>query len=99
MKKVILSALFTIGFGIYGFATNKIEIQLDNYQKEETPTVKKKTESYDYCLFKFMLVPLKKTETDTLKKKEDQLKKKMPSEETAHHQEKPLDFFMFSYAS
>ena len=71
MKKVILSALFTIGFGIYGFATNKIEIQLDNYQKEESPAVMKKTESYDYCLFKFKLVPLKNSETETLKKKED----------------------------
>ena len=42
MKKLVLSAIFTVGFCVFGFATNKIEIQIDNQQKEETPTQKKK---------------------------------------------------------
>ena len=42
MKKLILSALLFIGFGVYGFATNKIEVQLKQTQKEEQPETKKK---------------------------------------------------------
>lgn len=99
MKKLLLSATLTIGFGIYGFSTNKIEIQLDNGQKEETPAPKKKIERYDFSLFKFVKPLPIKVEQDSTKISDEALKRKNQSNETTHHQEKPLDFFTFSYAS
>ena len=99
MKKLVLSVVFTIGFGVYSFATNKIEIQLDNQQKEEIPTPKKKIERYDFSLFKFVKPLPKKELKDSTKTSEEYLKRKNQSNETTHHQEKPLSFFMFSYAS
>ena len=99
MKKLILSALLFIGFGVYGFATNKIEVQLKQTQKEEQPETKKKVDRYDYCLFKFMDLLPKKIEKDTTQVSEQLFQRKELTEETTHHQEKPLDFFMFSYAS
>ena len=99
MKKLILSALLFIGFGVYGFATNKIEVQLKQTQKEEQPETKKKVERYDYCLFKFMDLLPKKVEKDSSQISDVLLRRKELKEETTHYQEKPLDFFMFSYAS
>lgn len=99
MKKLILSALLFIGFGVYGFATNKIEVQLKQTQKEEQPETKKKVERYDYCLFKFMDLLPKKIEKDSTQLSEQFLQRKALNEEATHHQEKPLDFFMLSYAS
>ena len=99
MKKLVLSTAFTIGFCVYGFATNKVEIQLDHQQKEETTTQKKKVERYDFSLFKFVKPLPKKVEKDSTKISEELLKRKGQLNETTYHQEKPLTFFMFSYAS
>ncbi len=101
MKKLVLSVVFTIGFGVYSFATNKIDIQLDNKQKDETPIKKKKIERYDFSfnLFRFVKPLPAKQENDSTKTSEEYLKHKNKSNETTYHQEKPLNFFMFSYAS
>tara|TARA_R110002111_G_scaffold138717_1_gene204555 strand:+ start:135 stop:434 length:300 start_codon:yes stop_codon:yes gene_type:complete len=99
MKKLILSAICTIGFCVYGFATNKVAIQLDHQQKEETSSQKKKVERYDFSLFKFIKPLPKKQENDSSKTSEELLKGKNQLNETTYHQEKPLDFFIFSYAS
>tara|TARA_B110000046_G_scaffold137350_1_gene143644 strand:- start:12742 stop:13032 length:291 start_codon:yes stop_codon:yes gene_type:complete len=96
MKKLVLSAVFIIGFCIYGFTTNKAEIQLDNFQKEKIQTQKKKVESYDFSLFKFVKPLPKRQEKDSTKTSEELLKGKTQKFETAYHQEKPLTFFMFS---
>lgn len=74
MKKLVLSAVFTIGFCVFGFATNKIESQLDNHQKEENPTQKKKVERYDFSLFKFVKPLPKKQENDSTKTSEELIK-------------------------
>ena len=41
----------------------------------------------------------KKVEKDSSQISDQLLQRKELKEETTHHQEKPLDFFMFSYAS
>tara|TARA_B110000503_G_scaffold142743_1_gene240701 strand:- start:3681 stop:3980 length:300 start_codon:yes stop_codon:yes gene_type:complete len=99
MKKLILSAICTIGFCVYGFATNKVKIQLDHWQKEGTPAQKKKVKHYDFSLFKFVKPLPKKEEKDSTKTSEELLKGKNQMNETTYHQEKPLTFFIFSYAS
>ena len=96
MKKLVLSAVFTVGFCVFGFATNKIEIQIDNQQKEETPTQKKKIERYDFSLFKSVKPLPKKQEKDSTKTSEELIRGKSQKLETAYHQEKPLAFLMFS---
>lgn len=100
MKKLVLSTLFTVGFCVYGFATDKIEIQTQIPQKEvpqEEP--KKKVVRYDYSLFKFVKPITRKTKLDSTKISEELLRRKASGEATTYHQEKPLTFFMFSYAS
>ncbi|MFT6165524.1 MAG: hypothetical protein ACJASF_000203 [Vicingaceae bacterium] len=99
MKKLILSAVCTIGFCVYGFATNKVEIRLNHPQKENTPTQKKKVERYDFSLFKFVKPLPKNKEKNSTKTSEELLKGKNQMNETTYHQEKPLTFFIFSYAS
>jgi hypothetical protein len=99
MKKLVLSAIFTVGFCIYGVASNRAEIQTDNTQKEENPAPKKKVEHYNISLFKFVKPLPQKQEKDSTKTSEELINGKKRSNETTYHQEKPLDFFIFSYAS
>ena len=97
MKKLVLSAVFTIGFCVYGFATDKIEIQTQISQKEDPQEEpKKKVIRYDFSLFKFVKPLPRKTELDSTKISEESLKRKASNESTTYHQEKPLSFFMFS---
>lgn len=99
MKKLILSTTFILGFCVYGFATNKIEI--DQVQQTKTEkNVKSKTQKYNFSLFKFVKSPsaVKKEETDSLKQKKEpnKLPYQFKGETTDNRYVKPLSFFRLS---
>lgn len=93
MKKLIFSFILGIGFGAFGYAAHE---PLNNPfpQKEDQRKVKK-TEQYDFTLFKFV-APKLIEKKDTLKKqllKPNNYKEKGST--TLNH-EKPLTFFKLS---
>jgi hypothetical protein len=101
MKKIILSVAFTIGFGVYGFSTNKILVQTQGEKErvEVTPSPRKIIPRYDFSLFKFAKPLAHVIPKDSNKISGSILKHKSLTDETTYHQEKPLSFFTFSYAS
>ena len=99
MKKVILSTTLLLGFCVYGFASNKIEI--DQTQQTQTEkTVKAKPQKYNFSLFKFIRTTptLKKQATDSTKSKEEvrKLQPQFKGETTDISYEKPFSFFKLS---
>lgn len=97
MKKVLLSVAFILGFGVYGFATNKI--QIDQGQKDKTEkTVPGQTQKYNFSLFKFIRTSptIKKEPTDSIKRKEESKKHHFKDETTENNYEKPFSFFRLS---
>lgn len=97
MKKLVLSCVLTIGFGAYGFATNKVEIQTQTSPKEVKETSKKKAERYDFSLFKFVKSYSRQLpEKDSTKVIENQIPNAKSKDATTYNYEKPLTFFKFS---
>lgn len=96
MKKALFSfALIICCYG-YGFATNKINIQVQQQDSKVKAESKKKVERYDFSLFKF-LTPKKTTiKKDTTNLSKEQINNHRLDEKTTFHQEKPLVFFKFS---
>ena len=97
MKKVALTVILFAGFGVYGFATNKIEVQVDKVQQEPKGNDKSKVDKYDFSLFKFLRTQIiKSPETDSTKSKEQSKILENSKDDTTYHYEKPRDFFKFS---
>jgi len=101
MKKIILSVAFTIGFGVYGFSNNKILIQTQGEQKstETAAATKKNIPRYDFSLFKFVKPLPHIIQEGSNKISRNTYRFRNVTDETTYHQEKPLSFFTFSYAS
>lgn len=96
MKKVVLTFTLFIGFGVYGFATNKIEIKLEQGQKQKNAK-NEKTEKYDFSLFKFIRTQaIKNPEADSIRRNEETKVLIDSDDDTTSHYVKPLDFFRFS---
>ena len=99
MKKVFLSVVFILGFGIYAFATDKVQIDQEQQNKTEK-TISDKTQKYNFSLFRFIRTnpTIKKEPSDSLKRKEES--RKIPYQfkgETTHNNyEKPFIFFRLS---
>ncbi|MBL4710522.1 MAG: hypothetical protein JKY48_19005 [Flavobacteriales bacterium] len=97
MKKLVLSCILTIGFAIYGFATNKVEIQTQTPPKEIKKNSKKETKHYDFSLFKFIKSYSRQAqEKDSTNASENQAPTIKAKNATTYHYERPLDFFKFS---
>ncbi len=65
MKKLVLSFILGIGFGVYSYAASKQVTTIQEPQKKES-SKKKKVERYDFSLFKFVTPSFNKSKTDSL---------------------------------
>lgn len=99
MRKYLLLLALMVGFGTYGFATNKIEIKTQKPQKEDKTVTKKKVEKYDFSLFKLVKSSTKKVNTDSTKTSEEKHNFNKAKDETTDLYAKPRDLFRLSYAS
>jgi uncharacterized FAD-dependent dehydrogenase len=97
MKKLLLSFILGIGFGAYSYALDS-SLNIEQQQNQDQKKAVKKTEKYDFSLFKFTS-PKQTIEKDSIEQVKEQLPAEKLEDETTYEIQNPRVFFRFSYAS